>query len=129
MKKRKELKFRVESLEESVVNDEKYAPRQVADWRELPSDFVEMEELRAAVRDAIEQLPESYREVYMLSDNQHLSMEEIAEMLSIGVPAAKTRLHRARLRIQESLGPKFRWTWKDRIQMLKGMNPWFRARK
>lgn len=129
MRKRRDQKFRAEPLEDDGADDEYYAPRQIADWRELPSDFAEMAELRAAVRDAIENLPERYREVYILSDSQHLSMEEIADTLGIGVGAAKSRLHRARLRIQESLGPKFRWTWKDRIQMLKGMNPWFLAGK
>ncbi|MGH9583275.1 MAG: RNA polymerase sigma factor [Bryobacteraceae bacterium] len=126
MRKRRDLKFKFEPLEEVSAPDEtKHVPRQIADWRELPSEFMEMAELRAAVRDAIENLPENYREVYVLSDNQHLSMEEIAGMLGIGVGAVKSRLQRARLRIQEHLGPKFHWTWKDRIQMLKGMNHGF----
>ncbi|MGI8960510.1 MAG: RNA polymerase sigma factor [Bryobacteraceae bacterium] len=99
-------------------------PRQFADWRELPSDFVEIAELRSAVQQAIENLPDKYREVYLLSDNRHLTMEEIADVLGISVAAVKSRLHRARLRIQEQLAPSFRWTWRDRIQMLKGMNPW-----
>jgi RNA polymerase sigma-70 factor (ECF subfamily) len=126
MKRRRERRYLFEPLEDSAPNDAEYALRQFADWRELPSDFAEMAELRSAVRQAIENLPDKYREVYILSDNQHLSMEEIADVLGISIPAVKSRLHRARLRIQVQLAPRFRWRWKDRIQLLKGMNPWSR---
>lgn len=126
MKRRKERRYLFEPLEKPASNDSEYIPRQFADWRDLPSDFVETAELRSAVRQAIENLPDKYREVYLLSDSQHLTMEEIAEVLGIGVAAAKSRLHRARLRVQEQLAPTFRWTWRDRMNMLKGMNPWSR---
>lgn len=127
MKRRRERKYMFEPLENSGSDDSESVLRQFADWRELPSDFVEMAELRSAIRQAIENLPDSYREIYILSDNQHLAMEEIAGVLSISVAAVKSRLHRARLRIQEQLAPRFHLTWKDRIQMMKGMNPWSRS--
>jgi RNA polymerase sigma-70 factor (ECF subfamily) len=126
MRRRKERRYLFEPLDESPSNDSEYIPRQFADWRDLPSDFVEDAELRSAVRQAIENLPDKYREVYLLSDNRHLTMEEIADVLGIGVAAVKSRLHRARLRVQEQLAPSFRWRWRDRINMLKGMNPWSR---
>lgn len=126
MRRRKERRYLFEPLEESASDDSEYVPRQFADWRELPSDFVEIAELRSAVQQAIENLPDRYREVYFLSDNQHLTMEEIADVLGASVAAVKSRLHRARLRIQEQLAPRFRWTWKGRLEMLKGMNPWSR---
>lgn len=126
MRRRKERRYLFEPLEEPASNDSEYIPRQFADWRDLPSDLVETAELRSAVRHAIENLPDKYREVYLLSDNQHLTMEEIANVLDIGVAAAKSRLHRARLQVQEQLAPCFRWRWRDRINMLKGMNPWSR---
>jgi len=126
MRRRKERRYLFEPLDEPTSNDSEYVPRQFADWRDLPSDFVEIAELRSAVQQAIENLPDKYREVYLLSDNRHLTMGETANVLGISIAAVKSRLHRARLRIQEQLAPSFRWTWKDRIQMLKGMNPWSR---
>lgn len=126
MKRRRERRYLFEPLEESAWDDSEYSPRQFADWRDLPSDFVEIAELRSAVQRAIENLPEKYREIYLLADNRHLTMEEISDVLGIGVAAVKSRLHRARLRVQEQLAPRFHWTWKDRIHLLKGMNPWSR---
>lgn len=126
MKRRRERRYLFEPLENPGSHDADYVPRQFADWRELPSNVVAIAELRSAVQEAIESLPETYREVYVLSDNQHLSMGEIADVLGLSIAAVKTRLHRARLQLQEQLAPRFRWTWRERIEMLKGMNPWSR---
>lgn len=126
MKRRRERRYLLEPLEGPTSDDSEYTPRQFADWRELPSNFVAIGELRSAVQEVIKSLPQKYREVYILSDNQHLAMGEIAEVLGISVAAVKSRLHRARLQLQEKLAPRFRWRWKDRIEMLKGMNPWSR---
>ena len=60
-------------------------------------------DLRHDISAAIGALPEIYREVVVLRDFQELSMKEIAERLSIGVPAAKVRLHRAREMLREYL--------------------------
>ena len=51
----------------------------------------------------MEALPEKYRVVLMLADYEHLSMQEIAELLHLTVPAVKTRLHRARLGVREAV--------------------------
>ena len=51
----------------------------------------------------IQDLPENYRAVIVLADYQELSMKEIAEALDLTVPNVKTRLHRARLAVRESL--------------------------
>jgi len=63
----------------------------------------ENKELGAAIESAVGELPEMYRAVFVLSDLQHLSMREIAETLDLSVPNVKTRLHRARLKLRESL--------------------------
>ncbi len=129
MRRRKYRRSAYESIEESDAGDARDAPKQYADWRELPSDFVEREEFRQAVRGAIEQLPDMYREIYVLTDAQSLSMEEVAQVLGISVPSAKTRLHRARMMVQEKLTPVFKPSMMDMVQMMKGMNPWSRAKR
>ncbi len=60
-------------------------------------------ELRKAVRAAIDELPDLYRDVLLLRDIEELSTEEAAVALGITVPALKTRLHRARLALRERL--------------------------
>jgi RNA polymerase sigma-70 factor (ECF subfamily) len=66
---------------------------------------VDQREVRQQVRQAIEALPDSYREVLILRDIEQLSTEETALQLEIGEGAVKTRLHRARLALRELLVP------------------------
>jgi len=118
-----------ESLENVDIEDEKDSvPRQFADWHELPDEALEKVELRKAVKEAVDKLPVIYREVLILIDNQHLGYAAVAEMLEVSVGVVKTRVHRARMRLQEQLGPVFQPRFTDRLKLMKGMNPWFRAK-
>ncbi len=74
-------------------------------WTERGEDVVMREELRQAVRDGIERLPENYRNVLLLRDIEQLDTAQTAELLDISVNATKTRLHRARLALREILDP------------------------
>lgn len=56
---------------------------------------------------AITQLPETYRDVYVLVDVEELPIAEVAELLGLKVPAIKSRLHRARLILRHALSPYF----------------------
>ena len=56
-----------------------------------------------AVRCAIEQLPDIFREVILLCDVEEASYREIAEILSIPLGTVMSRLARARKGIRESL--------------------------
>ena len=106
-----------------------FHPRQFADWRDLPSDVVEQKEVREAVAKAVGGLPDVYREVFVLRDMQHLDVAETAEVLGIGQSAVKTRLHRARLMLRESLTPVFAKPKVSIWERWKGMNPWLAAKR
>ena len=123
---RRELYESIDEVDE--VNESDSVPRQFADWHDLPNEALEHEQLRAEVRSAVDKLPEIYREVLLLIDSQHLSYLVVAEGLGVSVGVVKTRVHRARMRIQEQLGPVFQPRFTDHIQLLKGMNPWSRAK-
>lgn len=60
-------------------------------------------ELVRAVHDAIARLDRPYREVLVLRDIEGLSGEETAAALGLALPTMKTRLHRARSMLRESL--------------------------
>lgn len=60
-------------------------------------------ELKSCLLAALEALPATYRAVYELRDLDGLSAEEAAARLGITVPNLKSRLHRARRRVRESL--------------------------
>lgn len=55
------------------------------------------------VRNAIEQLPVTFREVLLLSDVEDASYREISEILSIPIGTVMSRLARARKAVRESL--------------------------
>jgi len=59
--------------------------------------------LRRDLVNTLESLPEDYRQVILLRDFAEMSIAEISEELSLSVPAAKSRLHRARQMAREYL--------------------------
>ena len=81
-------------------------PAVIADWREVPSDALERKELREMLREAIQKLPDIYREVLVLRDVQEYNIAETAVALGVTEGVVKTRLLRARLMMQKELAPK-----------------------
>ena len=76
-------------------------------WNVSPDEPVLAAEQAELIDKAINQLPEPYRDVYVLADVEGLPNAEIGEMLGLNVPAVKSRLHRARLRMRDALAPHF----------------------
>jgi RNA polymerase sigma-70 factor (ECF subfamily) len=68
-----------------------------------PEETVARNEMVACYLDYVKQLPPSYYEVYVLSEFEHLSNEEIARRLSLSLGTVKVRLHRARAKLHEAL--------------------------
>jgi len=62
------------------------------------------QEMNSCIREYIEQLPEDYQAVLILSEGEGLKNREIAEVLGVSLDTVKIRLHRARARLKESLG-------------------------
>ena len=65
----------------------------------------------------------------MLGDMQNLDVAETAEALSLGESAVKTRLHRARPMMRESLPPLFAKPRTSIWERWKGSNPWLAAKR
>ena len=76
----------------------------MADWSTLVDDPAIQQQVRLALTAAIEDLPALYRVALVLRDVEGLSHPEIAEQLSLSLPAVKTRVHRARLFLRKRLG-------------------------
>lgn len=98
-----------------------YTPAILTSWREIPAETLEQKELGTILREAIEGLPEIYRNVALLRDIEEMDIRQTASALGISEAAVKVRLHRARALLQRNLAPK-----------LKGFAPqrrgWFRGR-
>jgi RNA polymerase sigma-70 factor, ECF subfamily len=124
MQKRRELAHLVEPIVDNQDDEGNYAPREFADWREIPSETLERKEIREMLGDALDSLGEKYREVFVLRDMQHLSIEETAKALGISTASVKTRLLRARLMLRDLLAPGLGGSWSTKLPFAKGTKPW-----
>jgi len=93
-------------LAEVETAEELFAPKRYEPWKSNPEQLYGKQEMHRFVEEAIQSLPEIYREAFVLRDVEELSSEEAAEVLGIKVPALKTRLLRARLMMRETLAEK-----------------------
>ena len=105
---RRERLVRMDSLDETAEEGGHVSPALLRDWREVPSEALERQEIREMLREAIRGLAPLYREVVLLRDVEELSVEETASALTISVPSVKTRLHRARIMLQKVLAPQLK---------------------
>src|SRR5713226_2507469 len=105
MRQRKQHAQLFEPLVESKDEEGTYTPRDFADWREIPSEALERSEIRTLLAKALASLAQKYREVFILRDVEHMSIEEAAEALNISIASVKTRLLRARLMLRDILAP------------------------
>ena len=124
MRRRKAHTEIMEPIGEREEEDGTYTPRDFADWREIPSEVLEKKEIRQKLASALATLAEKYRQVFVLRDIQHLSIEETAEALGISRASVKTRLLRARLMLRDLLAPGLGGAWFNRLPFEKGTKPW-----
>jgi RNA polymerase sigma-70 factor (ECF subfamily) len=112
---RKRLRKSKGAAEQSIEEQEEghegdYTPAPLTDWREIPLAALEWKELREALRIAVAELPDIYRQVFTLRDLEELNIEETAQALGINPGAVKVRLHRARMMLQKRLVPFLKTT-------------------
>jgi len=88
-----------ESMEQAT---EKYAARE--DLSPRPDEELQSAELRRHIESAVNSLPQNLKAIFLLRDVWEVSTEDSAAKLKVSIPAAKTRLHRARKVLRESLG-------------------------
>jgi RNA polymerase sigma-70 factor (ECF subfamily) len=106
---RKQATRREDSLDaESDEQTGDYTPAILTSWREIPSDAVEQRELATILRQAVDGLPEIYRNVVLLRDIEEMDGKETADALGITEGAVKVRLHRARALLQRALAPQLK---------------------
>jgi len=105
LRKRRPNQF---SLDEPVEGDTDLMPRELEDWGPNPEQGYAQAELQGILGEFIEKLDPEFRIVLVLRDLEELSTQETAETLGISVPAVKSRLLRARLKLREKLNRHFR---------------------
>lgn len=108
MKRRKKKILRTVSMDTPVATTKGDVKREFADdWSKSPLATLENTELRKRLHKAIESLPEKYKAVLVLRDVEGVPNEEVKKILKISLPSVKSRLHRARLFLRNSLSKYF----------------------
>jgi len=98
----------VVSIDEEIDTGEDMMPREIEDWGPSPMQRYEQTELSEILSKVISELEPPFRIVFQLRDIEQLSTEETAEALNLSVPAVKSRLLRARLKLRQKLNQYFR---------------------
>ena len=71
----------------------------------LPGEQTDTTQVQGAVVEAIQKLPEEFREAVLLRDLNGLSYEEISKVINCPVGTVKSRVNRGRIRLQKNLHP------------------------
>lgn len=100
LRKKKRREEQSLTFEDEQAQPLEYA---VADERFDPQQELEKKELRRAVRQGLEELPEDFRQVILLREVAGLSYEEIGRQLSLEPGTVKSRLFRARKKLAQYL--------------------------
>lgn len=100
-------KLRKHGAHRQVSLDDETAPRRLADGNDDPERRYAKTERQKIVNEAMEELDPALRGVLMLRYHDDFSSEEIARRLRLSVPAVKSRLMRARIKLRQRLDPHF----------------------
>jgi RNA polymerase sigma-70 factor (ECF subfamily) len=74
MRRRRERTAIMEGIDDRREEEGEYAPRDFADWREIPSEALERKEVRQRLAEALATLDRKYREVFVLRDMEQLNI-------------------------------------------------------
>lgn len=92
---RRRKKFKFYDITEMEGNEKEFAvdPK-------IPTGLTEQ------LRRSVKELPEKYREAFLLRDVQEMPYEEVAKVLDVPLGTVKSRVNRARLMLRDKLQPK-----------------------
>jgi RNA polymerase sigma-70 factor (ECF subfamily) len=82
-------------------------PEYIADWRQSPAELVGRHETARLIDEALNELDEKHRVIFLLRDVEGLSVRETADALGLSEANVKVRLLRARLQLRERLTRAF----------------------
>ena len=90
--------FRRRSVKNEKVSEDGEIPEQTVHGSANPRKMQVID--RIALKNAIAELPNGYRNVFVLHDIEGYEHEEVARLLRISVGTSKSQLHKARLKLR-----------------------------
>ena len=98
------MHFRKRIVKYEKTTEEGETPVQIVSGTSNPEKMRIVDKI--ALDNAIEQLPNGYKNVFMLHDVEGFEHEEVARILGCSVGTSKSQLHKARLKLQKLLRKK-----------------------
>lgn len=95
------MHFRRRSVKNERTSDDGEMPEQTVTGTANPNKMQVVD--RIALKSAISELPNGYRNVFVLHDVKGFEHEEVARMMGISVGTSKSQLHKARLKLRALL--------------------------
>jgi len=92
------MHFRKRTVKYEKVTDEGETPDQVVTGSVNPQRMQIVDKI--ALENAITQLPDGYKNVFVLHDVEGFEHEEVARLMGISVGTSKSQLHKARLKLR-----------------------------
>jgi RNA polymerase sigma-70 factor (ECF subfamily) len=94
-----------------LPDDPEHGPRSeeqlFVDWSQDPSLSVQNKEVKRILEEAINELSDMYRAVFVLRDIENLSIRETSKILDITEENVKIRLRRARLFLRDKISQRY----------------------
>jgi RNA polymerase sigma-70 factor (ECF subfamily) len=88
---------------DSDASDGQSQTRDIADHRDMPHQSTERKEMMGELMQALEKLEEPFRSAIVLKEVQGLSYDDIAEVMDTTLGTVKSRIARARMKLQASM--------------------------
>ena len=98
------MHFRKRNVKFEKTTEEGETPVQVVGGTENPRKMPVVDKI--AIEDAIDKLPNGYKNVFVLHDVEGYEHEEVARILGCSVGTSKSQLHKARLKLRKLLQKK-----------------------
>ncbi|NNE97431.1 MAG: RNA polymerase sigma factor [Pyrinomonadaceae bacterium] len=98
------MHFRKRTVKFEKTTEEGDTPVQIVRGSEKPGKMPVVDKI--AIQNAIKQLPDGYRNVFVLHDMEGFEHEEVARILGCSVGTSKSQLHKARLKLRKLLKRK-----------------------
>ena len=98
------MHFRKRNVKFEKTTEEGETPIQIVGGTQNPRKMPVVDKI--AIQDAIAQLPDGYRNVFVLHDVEGYEHEEVARILGCSVGTSKSQLHKARLKLRKLLQKK-----------------------
>ncbi len=98
------MHFRKRNVKFEKTTEEGETPVQIVGGTQNPRKMPVVDKI--AIENAIEKLPNGYRNVFVLHDVEGYEHEEVARILGCSVGTSKSQLHKARLKLRKLLQKK-----------------------